>query len=309
MTNSQGASPSPASMARTKPAASVLPNTAARRNKSALFEYAYIGKVRTSDERRAGIGEADYLDRLASLATPEDWDGSDANYADEKRILRNYVEHTFERIQHQEKLGTSESESYTAFNTGLSTPRQETIYGLFRRNSPDPEAWRFHGWQVESDRILLDNFATLPDFATYTDNPADYIFDWRRELKVNVRHVVVDNLARFPANLQGDAFGLELRLKAAVDFAKKRVQHNYKAAVPFWYPVQGQVQLLLPLSLLDPVKVDLALVVSRRGEFYRGDTVLTTGMAYNNARLLARPDGDWLHPAVSLDESGPVCPE
>lgn len=128
----------------------------------------------------------------------------------------------------------------------------------------------------------------MPDFATCTDNPADYIFDWHRELKVNVRHVVEDNIARFPADLQDDSFGLELRLKAAVDFAKKRVQHNYKAAVPFWYPVQEQVQLLLPLSLLDPIKVDLALVVSRRGEFYRGDTVLTTGMAYNNARLLAR---------------------
>ncbi|MEV8632439.1 DUF3825 domain-containing protein [Streptosporangium sp. NPDC051023] len=38
-----------------------------------------------------------------------------------------------------------------------------------------------------------------------------------------------------------------------------------------------------------------------QGEFYRGHTVLTTAMAYNNASLLARPDSDWLRPAAADD--------
>ncbi|WP_052684398.1 DUF3825 domain-containing protein [Lentzea aerocolonigenes] len=201
------------------------------------------------------------------------------------------------------KTGQAQDGDYSAFNIGLATARQESIYGLFRRNANERQPWRLQSWLVESDRLLLDKFPALPDFATYTENPADYIFDWRRELKVNIRHIVEDNLTRFPEELQGEPYALELSLNGVVEVAKKRVQHNYKTAVPFWYPPHQQVQLLLPLSLREPSKVDLALVVSRRGEHYRGDTVLTTGMAYNNARLLARPDGDWLHPATSPDDA------
>lgn len=279
------------------------PSARAPGSTSALFQYAYVGHVRTKEERRTRAGDPDYLDRLANLAAQEDWDGEDAKHPDEKRILHNYVALTFERVHQQGKLVTSEDESYSAFNTGLATPRQETVYGLFEKNrNPGRQPWWLQGWHVESDRVILDNFTSLPDAASYTENPADYFFDWRRELKVNVHHVMNDNLSRFPKTLQSDPFGLELRLKGAVDSARKRVQYNYKTAVPFWYPNLQQVQLLLPLSLLDPTKVDLALVVSRRGEYYRGDTVLTTGMAYNNARLLARPDGDWLRPSVAADD-------
>jgi hypothetical protein len=48
---------------------------------------------------------------------------------------------------------------------------------------------------------------------------------------------------------------------------------------------------------------NLALVVARYDSegyettsFYRASTCLTLDMAYNNARLLARPDRDWLQP-------------
>jgi len=80
-----------------------------------------------------------------------------------------------------------------------------------------------------------------------------------------------------------------------------RVERLKEAAVPSWYLTRDEVQLLLPLSLTDPERVDLALVVSREGEFYRGHTVLTMEMAYSNARLLARPDSDWLIPRSTED--------
>jgi hypothetical protein len=64
----------------------------------------------------------------------------------------------------QNKVLTSGDGSYSAFNTGLSTPRQDTIYGLFRENqNPGHQQWRLHGWYVESDRVLRDNFPALPD--------------------------------------------------------------------------------------------------------------------------------------------------
>ncbi len=82
---------------------------------------------------------------------------------------------------------------------------------------------------------------------------------------------------------------------------KKRVYRNYKAAVPQYYRDkggEGGVQLLLPICLENPARADLALVVakSEAGNAYRGSTVLTLDMGYNNARLLSRPDTDWLQP-------------
>ncbi|RKG82006.1 DUF3825 domain-containing protein [Corallococcus sp. CA049B] len=83
-------------------------------------------------------------------------------------------------------------------------------------------------------------------------------------------------------------------MKGAVENAKERVARNYKAAVPQYH--KGRVQLLLPLCMTAPGKADLAIVVERLDGFYRAATCLTFDMAYSNARLLARPDQDWLHP-------------
>ena len=48
-------------------------------------------------------------------------------------------------------------------------------------------------------------------------------------------------------------------------------------------------------ALLD-VKADLALVVERENKRYFGSTVLPLDWAYKNARLIARPDREWLEP-------------
>ena len=46
--------------------------------------------------------------------------------------------------------------------------------------------------------------------------------------------------------------------------------------------------------MTNPAVADLALAVSREGNVYMASTCLTLDMAYNNARLLARPDSEWL---------------
>jgi hypothetical protein len=110
-----------------------------------------------------------------------------------------------------------------------------------------------------------------------------------------VDHIIADNKERFPAELQSmPAFGLQNLVKGAIDSAVERAKRNYKTAIPQYY--QANIQLLLPISLQDPSKADLALVVEKFTDFYRGSTCLTLDMAYNNARQLARPDRDWLEP-------------
>jgi len=55
---------------------------------------------------------------------------------------------------------------------------------------------------------------------------------------------------------------------------------------------------LLPLNLTDENEADLALVAERdkHNLLYRIKTALTMDMAYVDARLITRPDRDWLNP-------------
>lgn len=87
-------------------------------------------------------------------------------------------------------------------------------------------------------------------------------------------------------------------LTGATDEARKRVQMNWRLAVPqFYWPKgihRGRIQLFLPLRRHANHAADLALVVEREGTRYVGYTILTVSMAYKNARLLSRPESDWL---------------
>ena len=51
---------------------------------------------------------------------------------------------------------------------------------------------------------------------------------------------------------------------------------------------------MVPIILGDPKNVVLSLAVGARNGVYTGHTCLTLDMAYNNARLIAKPESDWL---------------
>lgn len=80
----------------------------------------------------------------------------------------------------------------------------------------------------------------------------------------------------------------------AIETAKRMLEANYKTAIPQFY--RGKIQLLVPICLQAPNKPDLALtcVKTEDKSKYLGRTCLTLEMAYNNARLIAKPESNWL---------------
>ena len=236
------------------------------------------------------------IESLAGLAEPEDWNYKYTAAQHPKPILRNYLTYTYRRVAEEKKIGITPDEDYACFNVGLITPTQEPIYALLSKNKLENVPHYWHFWRFcrrgEQD---LNRFSALPDMAHYYENPANLVYDSRKELRVNVEHIISDNIERFPDALKAmNPFGLQNLVKGAIDSAVERVRRNYKTAIPQYY--QGNIQLLLPLTLLDPAKADLALVAEKFGDFYRAATCLTLDMAYNNARQVARPDRDWLAP-------------
>uniref|UniRef100_A0A7C4LR06 DUF3825 domain-containing protein n=1 Tax=Schlesneria paludicola TaxID=360056 RepID=A0A7C4LR06_9PLAN len=236
------------------------------------------------------------LDELAGMAEPEEWDYRRTTTDHHKPILFNYLRYTYRRLAEEDKIVVADDGSAVAFNTGLVTPAQEPIFCYCTQNRlPDrPQSWHFHAWRRQGEYDLT-RFSALPDMAHYFDDPSGLVLDTRKELRVNVEHVISENRERFPEPYSTmPEYQLQTFLKGAIDNAKQRVRRNYKTAIPQYY--RGRIQLLLPLCLTAPDAADLALVVDNHDTFYRAATCLTLDMAYNNARQLARPDREWLVP-------------
>lgn len=181
---------------------------------------------------------------------------------------------------------------------------------------------------------LVDSFAETPIRASYFEDVRDLVFDSAQRLYVDEEHIVVDNIDRLPLGFLKRQFydyaealrlveqieqiegykqepyerireilrnetSLLLRLKErvgdAVKVARKRTEWNYRTAVPCYYPRANEMSLLLPLCLETPNKPDVALVVSlSESGAYQGETILTMRQAYLDARLICRPENDWL---------------
>ena len=235
------------------------------------------------------------LPELRDLAEDEDWEyrvrSDRAN-----PILTNYIVFTYKRLVEERKIAISGNGQRLCFNTGLVTENQEEVFGLFEPNRREDAAqnWFLTGWRKKS-APELSAFSKLPDLAQYYDDPIVLIYDTRLDLRVNIDHVIEDNVERFPSPYDGmEVFALRNFLSGALEAAKARVRRNYKTAIPQYY--RGRPQLLLPICLSHPKIADMALVVERFDDHYRAATCLTLDMAYNNARQLARPDKDWLQP-------------
>lgn len=95
------------------------------------------------------------------------------------------------------------------------------------------------------------------------------------------------------------------RLDDAVSLAVKRCEWNYKTAIPIYYHVTNGISLLLPLCLSDDEQsADVALVVEKQESGnYQGQTILTLQMAYLDARLICRPNSEWLDPERVIEEN------
>lgn len=237
----------------------------------------------------------DKLKELADEAEQEDWSYHNTPSTHPYPVLYNFVRYTYRRVAEEGKIALSDDGQYACWNTGLVTEAQEPLFASFEVNRKQgAQPWFFKGW-FRKGRWELSKFPMLPDLAHYFDDPTHLVFDTRKELRVNVEHIIADNKERFPPPYSAmPDYQIQTFLKGAIDNAKERVRRNYKAAIPQYY--KGQVQLLLPLCMANPHKADLALVVERHSMFYRASTCLTLDMAYNNARQLARPDRDWLQP-------------
>ncbi|MFJ1662451.1 DUF3825 domain-containing protein [Streptomyces anthocyanicus] len=268
-----------------------------------LLSFAWLGRLRSSDERRRGEGPADTFDSLAKAAAPENWDGFGPSSAGSLSVLKNYVARTFDQALAQQSVIPDTHSQLCVFNTGLTSPRNEDIYGLFApATGPGKQLWRLKDWRTSSS-YELSAFTELPEPPTYTTDPFEFCFDWEMPLSFTAQ-VLSRTMSALLPGAQEMPYGLELALNAAVGNACTLAKRNPGTAVPMWHEQKREIQLLLPLHLVTPETPNAALAISRGETSYLGVEVLSLEEAYKAARVVARPSARWLAP--ELHPAGPL---
>jgi hypothetical protein len=259
---------------------------------------------------------ADYDAKLARLVgselPPEQWSFSGRS---DLGILRNYLFYTFEKLREEQDSAPDEEKGFylyegtqeACFDTGLIDKNLQSVYFYCRINPrPGQQKWEFHGFHNSSTIKYTDMPAAAIDALRrpdYFSEPAKLIFNVNLPIVPQWQHILEnpENFLRIPEQIRG--FGKEFCRNAIggeIENLKRRIAANYKIVVPQWYKGEdrtGEIQLLVPLHLGSPQPtLALAVSLSRDGSRYEGHTCLTFEMAYNNARLIARPESSWLVP-------------
>lgn len=194
--------------------------------------------------------------------------------------------------------------------------------------------WIFSSFVISGEgkgKILNNYFVGSAEPATYTDNAQDLIYDITLGTPlVDYDHIIVEHVERLPEEListvapqfpkkntdemtkdELNEYYSSLRIfimnnpsvyrsilnrfSSAIDLALKKVRWNYKNAVPMFYPKENRMCLLLPLCLVDDEHEDIALVVKKTpANKYEGATMLPMDWAYVDARVVAKPNSEWL---------------
>lgn len=291
--------------------------------KSALTDWAYLGNYQTT------------IKKLKELALEETWHYKDFNPEYPYPILVNYLHYTYYKLsQERNKIiysdnfaafntGLVDKRYEPIFALFIKTDDFTQNWKLFD--------FCIAG-EGPAGKNLIRYFEKKPSRAHYFDNISDMLYDTRAsEPEMDIKHIILDNVSRLPKTFifENKPSGFEIknpdilsfqerneyflklseaieadtktyrnmtnRFKDALQLAIKRVEWNFKTAIPMYFPTQNKITLLLPLALVDDEIVDIALVVEKtKSGNYLGHTILPLAWAYSNARLVARPDSDWL---------------
>lgn len=145
---------------------------------------------------------------LADLADNEPWHfGSEPPADFPHSILRNYVRHMFTRLQHEEKVISSQDGQFYTFHTNLYDKLRRPIYALMTQKPraeddvhPRPALkLEFCVPGEDAGKNLVGQFGGLPAAANFMTTPHRFFYYWEAGAPtVNWKHVIEDNMDRLP---------------------------------------------------------------------------------------------------------------
>ncbi len=232
------------------------------------------------------------------------------------------------------KIKFSQDHKYALFNTGLLSNYATDIrivgeaYGRI-----DSESGTFLISNISNPEIVTGGKSTLArkgfdasaaevDMVSFFKDVSQIVYDATVDVDTDnlekLHHCIDEGIQRnrFPRDCveqyrRGDLVGLTNKFKSAIEQAVKIARRNYKYVVP-QYRVSAKgnkIQFLMPIYMPKDSfggapnfekSPDFVLVLSEsvlgKQKFYIPETVLELAWAYNNARVICKPDDTWLNP-------------
>jgi hypothetical protein len=225
--------------------------------------------------------------------------------------LKNYLNYTFKRLIDLENnepgryFVTSKDGEWIAFNTGLQNIHGADLLAIFERYKQRPGIeprpvpdWVFKGCYAPNDRHYRDRFATdVPDIAWYSVDSRDFVFDIQYRLERDGFDHLFERAKERAGLPSATDEAIRNYLRGALENLVPKIRRNYKVAIPVWYVEERRMQLLLPFYSANSTDVSCFLVDrDDPTRSYRLKTIFDLDQAYFSARLITRPDKDWLNP-------------
>jgi len=259
-----------------------------------------------------------FLDDLADNTIPEKWIYNYHKSGIPHPILKAYIENIFEKLKKEPgKILINDDKKYIVFNSNLLDKYFHEIYIIAEVEEDEIEVGYKNPFRLKSltDLIRLNfkidgkqvkNLDQLPEKPTFFKDINEVIFqtDWTIDRSFEkFEHIIEERKERFPSEYhvkKNDE--LARALDNAINYAVAIAQRNYKFIVPHYRPQDDKIQLLMPIYLSGSFteKPDFALVLDpdSKHQIYTPQTILPLDAAYQNARLIAKPDEYWLNPAT-----------
>jgi hypothetical protein len=257
-----------------------------------------------------------FLEDLKTKCIPEKWNYKSHQSGIPHPILKSYIENTFEKLKAENngsKILRSDDKKYVIFNTGLLDKFFHEIFIIVHVIEEGGEilyrnAYILNsltdltkiGFNVNGKRIVKQD--DLPEPAIFFTNINEVIFHPDIEIDRNYdkfTHIIEERRERFPKEDQErDTTELARKLDNSINYAIAIAKRNYKLVIPMYRPQVAKIQLLMPIYLSGSFtsSPDFALVLDLEDGIYTPETILPLDAAYQNARLITKPDELWLNP-------------
>lgn len=226
--------------------------------------------------------------------------------------LRNYLNYTFKRLlelEHSKSSSyfiTSTDGEWVTFNTGLQNGHGSDLLAVFNKYKPKPDLpprptpdWVFKGCFTPNDRNYHSHFGTkTPDIAWYSTDSRDFVFDTSYSLEKDVFDHLFERAKERAGLPTASDEVVRNYLRGALENLMPKIRRNYKIAIPVYYVEEKRMQLLLPFHSASNANDTSCFLVERDDDLktYRLKTIFDLDHAYFAARLITRPDKDWLNP-------------
>lgn len=258
----------------------------------------------------------EFLDDIAGNTIPEKWTYQYHKSGIPHPILKSYIENIFEKLRKEpNKILKSDDGKYGIFNSNLLDKYFHEIFIIFEILVEEGIETDINPFRLKSITDLIKlKFAVsgkqindqhqLPEKPTFFHDINEVIFhaEWSIDRSFEkFEHIIEERKDRFPASYQEKKNDeLARALDNAINYAIAIAKRNYKFIVPQYRPKDDKIQLLMPIYLSGSFtrKPDFALILDpdTENKIYIPQTILPLDAAYQNARLIAKPDEYWLNP-------------